>query len=81
MPKDDKTKKSHVVITINGAEYEVHKGNHPVVELKNKGNVPHDHVLCIIKPGEPPIPLKDEDHIDIRGGEIFASHQPTGAAS
>ena len=72
---------NHVTITIDGKPYDVHPGNHPVVELKNKGGVPKDWVLCQIIAGQPPIQLDDKAHLDIKGGEVFASHQPTGGAS
>ncbi|MFA7002343.1 MAG: hypothetical protein WC352_09390 [Candidatus Omnitrophota bacterium] len=71
---------NHVIITINNVEYEVHPGNHPVVELKNLGGVPKEETLCILVNGEIK-PLDDKDHIDIKGGEIFASNTPSGGAS
>lgn len=78
---DDAARPRHVTITIDGKEYSVHPGNHPVVELKNLGGVPKDWVLCQIIQGQPPLPLDDKAHLDIRGGEVFASHQPSGGAS
>jgi len=78
--EEDKNKPNHVNITINGTAYEVHKGNHPVVELKNTAGIPKDHVLCLVQNGKL-IELDDKAHIDIRGGEVFASHQPSGGAS
>jgi len=69
-----------VTITINNVEYQVHPGNHPVVELKNLGGVPKEETLCILVNGEVK-PLDDKDHVDIKGGEIFASNTPSGGAS
>ncbi|MDA3925253.1 MAG: multiubiquitin domain-containing protein [Kiritimatiellae bacterium] len=76
------TKKIALVeITINNDPYKIHEGEHPVARLKKKANIPPDHTLCQIKEGVPPIELNDGDRIDIKGGEVFASHQPGGAAS
>ena len=75
-----KPKPNHDNITINGKPFEVHVGNHPVVELKNLGGVPKEDTLCQMIDGEPK-PLDDKTHIDIVGGEIFASNCPSGGAS
>lgn len=74
--------KRNVRIVINGKEYQVHAGNYPVPELKN---IPHPHIpkedtLCLIVEGVPK-PLKDHDHVQIKGGEVFASNCPSGGAS
>jgi hypothetical protein len=71
-----------VAITINGKQYEVHAGNHPVEELKNipDPKIPKEDTLCIIVDGEPK-PLDNHSHVDIKGGEIFASNCPSGGAS
>lgn len=76
--KDDKP--NHVAITINGKIFEVHRGNHPVVELKNLAGIPKEHVLCLVQDGKL-IDLDDKAHLDIQGGEVFVSHQPSGGAS
>ena len=78
--KDKETDKHTVAITINGKEYQVHPGNHPVVELKNKAGIPKEDTLCMIVNGEPK-PLDDKDHVQIVGGEVFASNCPSGGAS
>jgi hypothetical protein len=70
----------HVTITINTTEYQVHPGNHPVAELRNLGGIPKEEILCIFVDGEFK-PLSDKDHVDIKGGEIFASNCPSGGAS
>ncbi len=79
---EDKDDKHKVGITINGHKFHVHPGNHLVSELKK---LPHPHIppeetLCIIVDGEPK-PLKDHDHVHIKGGEVFASNCPSGGAS
>lgn len=80
-PSDAK-QPNHVTITINGVQYQVHPGNHPVVEVKNIPNpkIPKEDTLCIMVDGEPKR-LEDKDHVDIKGGEIFASNCPSGGAS
>ena len=71
-----------VQITINGKPYQVRPGNHPVVELKNLADpkIPKEDILCIMVDGVPK-PLDDKDHVDIKGGEVFASNCPSGGAS
>src|SRR5260370_35579674 len=71
---------NHVTITINGKPYQVHPGNHPVVELKNLAGIAKDDTLCMMVNGEPK-PLDEKAHVDIIGGEIFASNCPSGGAS
>jgi hypothetical protein len=78
-PNETKTARK-VTIKINGADYQTHPGNHPVVQLKNMANIPKDETLCILKDGKL-VPLDDKDHVDIHGGEVFASHCPSGGAS
>jgi hypothetical protein len=80
-PENDK-KPNRVVITINGKEYEVHPGNHPVAELKNipDPKIPKEETLCLMVDGEAR-PLNEKDHVDIKGGEVFASNCPSGGAS
>ncbi len=72
----------NVTITINNNPYEVHPGNHPVAELKNRANpkIPQSETLCIFVAGEFK-PLDDKAHVDIKGGEVFASNCPSGGAS
>lgn len=79
-PDDKNDKPNQVNITINGTVYEVHEGNHPVVELKNRAGIPKEHILCLVQIGKL-IELDDKAHLDIHGGEVFASHQPSGGAS
>ena len=79
-PEEKDNKPNHVDIKINGTVYPVHKGNHPVTELKNKAGIPKDHVLCRVEDGKL-IDLDDKKHIDIQGGEVFSSHQPSGGSS
>ncbi len=79
--KPDKNPRD-VTIIINGTRYEVHPGNHPVAELKTipTPNIPKEDTLCLMVNGVPK-PLDNKDHIDIKGGEVFASNCPSGGAS
>jgi sulfur carrier protein ThiS len=77
---ETKPQPNHVTITINGKPYEVHPGNHPVVELKNKAGIPKEDTLCVMVNGEPK-PLDDKAHVQIVGEEVFASNCPSGGAS
>jgi hypothetical protein len=72
----------NVTITINNVKYEVKPGNHPVAQLKNTANpkIPQDETLCMFIDGEFK-PLDDKVHVDIKGGEIFASNCQSGGAS
>lgn len=70
-----------VTITIDGTEFRVRAGKHVVAELRTLGNVQKDWDFCQMVEGQPPKPLKDTDIVDIKGGEAFASHQPSGGAS
>jgi hypothetical protein len=73
---------NQVTITINGKDYQVHAGNHPVKQLKTipTPNIPDAETLCVMSDGVPQ-PLDNKAHIDIKGGEIFASNCPSGGAS
>ncbi len=79
-PEKPDPRPNHVKIVINGKELDVHPGNHPVVELKNRGGVPKEDTLCMMVDGEVK-PLTDKDHVEIKGGEVFASNCPSGGAS
>ncbi len=62
-----------VTITINGKQYETHRGNNPVEHLRNLGKVPADEVFSQFINNQF-VDLDDKAHIVIHGGEIFASH-------
>lgn len=78
---DDKHGPKTVDITINGIVYPVRPGNHPVAQLKTipTPNIPQEDTLCEMVGGVPQ-PIVG-DHVDIKGGEIFASNCPGGGAS
>lgn len=72
----------NVTITINNEPNKVHPGNHPVAQIKNTANpkIPQGETLCMLIDGELK-PLDDKAHVDIKGGEVFASNCPSGGAS
>lgn len=74
--------KRKVSITINGKDYQIPPGNHPVSGLKNipQPHIPKEDTLCLLVDGELK-PLNDRDHVQIKGGEVFASNCPSGGAS
>jgi len=83
--KSDRPENDHpktVKITINGTVYDVRPGNHPVTQLKTlpNPNIRPDETLCMVV-GTEIRPLGNHDHIDIKGGESFASNCQTGGAS
>jgi len=62
-----------VAITINHKEYKTHKGINSVEHLRRLGNVSADDIFSQFKDGQF-IDLENNAHVDIHGGEIFASH-------
>jgi predicted Rdx family selenoprotein len=69
-----------VEISINNAKYEVRPGDHSVADLKKIGGVPAADVLDQLVDGKL-VPLPDDGHVVIHGGEQFFSHPRTGSSS
>jgi hypothetical protein len=71
-----------VTITINGKDFTIQAGKYPVQKLKNLADpkIPKEETLCIMIAGVPKA-LGEHEHVDIKGGEIFASNCPSGGAS
>jgi len=69
-----------VKITINGKEYETHRGLNTVEHLRHLGNVPVGDVFSQFINGQF-VDLDDKAHIEIHGGEIFASHIKSSGSS
>lgn len=69
-----------VTITIDNKNYTVHRGSTTVAELKQLAGVPAAYQLEEIV-DEKLVPLKDDQHVVIKGGERFVSHPRAGAAS
>lgn len=71
----------HIVhITIDGNCHEIKIGDHKVSEIKRVGNVPAAYVLVEEVKGRL-VPLADDSHVKIKGGEIFESHPRDGGSS
>jgi len=77
------TKEHHhgiVTISVNDKPHEIHRGKHPVSEIKRIGGVPPAHELEEIIEGIL-TPLDDNGHVTIKGGEEFFGHVRDGASS
>jgi hypothetical protein len=69
-----------VSITIDNKIYKVDRGRISVAELKQLGGIPAAYELEEIIDGKL-VPLKDDQHVEIKGGEHFVSHPRAGASS
>jgi hypothetical protein len=69
-----------VEIKINNVVRKTHPGENTVTHLRKLGEVPGDEVLAEFKGGQF-VDLSDTAHVEIHGGEIFASHKPSGGSS
>lgn len=69
-----------VTITIDNKSYSVHRGSATVIELKQMAGIPAAYELEEIVDGKL-VPLKDDQHVVIKEGEIFVSHPRSGASS
>ncbi len=69
-----------VEIKINGKPRWTHKGQNSVQHLRSIGLVPADEILAEFKDGKY-VDLPDNGHVEICGGEIFASHVKSGGSS
>jgi hypothetical protein len=75
-------KKEHheVEITIDGDKYHTHRGNNLVEHLRHLGHVPANDILSEFKGGKF-VDLANNAHVEICGGEVFASHVQSGGSS
>jgi hypothetical protein len=69
-----------VSITIDNKIYTVDQGKISVAELKQLGGIPASYELEEIIDGKL-VPLKDDQRVEIKGGEHFVSHPRAGASS
>ncbi len=69
-----------VSIVINDKEYKTHRGINTVEHLRHLGNVPPDDIFSQFKDGQF-IDLENNAHVEIHGGEIFASHNKSCGSS
>jgi len=67
-------------ITINGKKYHTHAGRNSVEHLRHLGHVPADEILSEFKHGKF-VDLDNNAHVEIHGGEVFASHVQSGGSS
>lgn len=69
-----------VTIKVNGADMEVHRGRYAASELKAMFGVGAEQELDLVIDGQFK-PLGDDEHVVLKGGEIFVSHARCGASS
>jgi hypothetical protein len=69
-----------VTISINGDEYQLHRGRRTVSELKDAGHVPQADELEQIVDGKL-TPLPDDGAVTIKGREQFISHPRDSGSS
>ena len=72
--------KELVTVTINGNQKQIHRGNYIVAQLKTVLGVDASQALDEVVGGEFK-PLDDNQHITIKGGEVFISHARHGGSS
>jgi hypothetical protein len=69
-----------VEITINNKQYKTHSGNNSVEHIRHLGAISADEILAELINGQF-VDLDNHDHVQIHGGEVFASHVPNGGSS
>jgi Multiubiquitin len=69
-----------VTITIDNKAFTVHRGNTTVTELKQLAGVAAAYELEEVVDGKL-VPLADNQHVVLKGGERFVSHPRAGASS
>jgi hypothetical protein len=71
---------AEVKITIDNKQFTIHRGSHTVAQLKQLAGIPAAYELEEIVQGKL-VPLGDDQHVVIKGGEHFVSHPRAGASS
>jgi len=71
---------AEVTINIDNKSFTVHRGNKTVAELKQLAGISPSYELEEIIDGKL-VPLRDDQHVVIKGGECFVSHPRAGASS
>lgn len=69
-----------VEVSINGRKYKTQAGKNSVPQLKALDGVSATDILSELR-GSKFVDLKDTDHVQIKGGEVFVSHQPSAGSS
>ena len=67
-------------VKVNGNDVKVHRGSYLVSEFKEKVKVDASQELDQVIDGQFK-PLDDNEHIVIKGGEVFVSHARCGGSS
>lgn len=78
--KGSEQKKEVVQISIDGKSFQVPGGEISVAALKQLAGVPAGYELEEVR-NKKLVPLADNAHVDIKGGEQFVSHPRDGASS
>lgn len=78
--KEKPEKGPFVTITVDNQQFEIHRGNQSVEEIKTLAGVPLADELNLLVDGELK-PLPSDGSVVIKGGEEFVSQPPSGAAS
>lgn len=79
----DKPQPEHgpeVAISVNGQTREIHRGHRSVAEIKTIGGVPLADDLEQVVNGKL-VPLPDDGHVTLKGGEEFISHPKDSSSS
>ena len=79
-PPSGGKKPDFVEISINSAKFQVERGNYEVQKVRAIGNVPPNEILSELKGGKFH-DLENNAHVEIKGGEVFVSHAPSGGSS
>lgn len=69
-----------VTIVIDNKTYSTHRGNRTVPDLKALGGISPAYELEQIIDGQL-VPLPDDGHVVLKGGERFVGHPRAGASS
>jgi hypothetical protein len=83
LEKDNKPEepgKSFVEISIDGKTKSIHRGNRPVSEIRNLGEVPQEFEIDQLINNQYK-PLDDNDSVTIKGDEVFVRMPRSGGFS
>lgn len=69
-----------ITVQLNGTSTEIKAGPYKGSHLKRVLAVPQEHELDLVVSGEFR-PIANDEHIDIRGGEVFVSHCGQGQSA
>lgn len=79
-PRGNHRPHQKVEITLNGEAVDIQSSQYLVSDLKQQLNVPDDYELEEIVHGELR-PLRDNQHVHIKGGEVLVSHVRRGGSA